>query len=88
MRAAAIVLVLAAGCTRAEAPYTGADPCADACAHRAALGCLEAALAAQCEPVCRQQGSAGFYDPVCVARADDWAAMARCNVRCGDGGAP
>jgi hypothetical protein len=57
------------------------DACVVACDRRAAMGCLEARLAASCVGVCRKAERAGLYDPRCVARAQR-DEMAACRVRC------
>ena len=86
MRVALVALALAA-CTPARTPYPG-DACIDACARRAELGCLEAALASRCVAVCRQAEAARLYDPICVAHADDADGMRACGVRCSQKGSP
>lgn len=78
----ALIACLSAACNPATAPIAG-DACEAACQRRAELGCLEAALATQCVPVCQRATTRGLFDPACAARAEDIEAMARCNVRCG-----
>ena len=61
-------------------PATG-DACVDACARRAALGCIEPWAVATCPQTCRDAKAIG-YDPAPVASARSVSEMPSW-VRCG-----
>ncbi len=85
-RAIVLLLVVACGATEKPPPRpVGLDAggvCADACAKRAALGCIDAAMREDCVPTCERAARAGLYAPACVVAATTRDQLAACRVRC------
>lgn len=83
------VVLIASACSSAPTPLPVVDPgngtlCEQACRKRAALGCLEEALASACIPACESGTKTGFYSPNCVINATTREGLGRCRVRCGE----